>query len=135
EALYLAYLDDAASVPPAWRAFFDRMEAGDLAGRRSLGPTFPVTSLFNPPTARSGSAQQEASSRAGSAAAELQHRVDKLVRNYRVRGHRVANLNPLGREEIDIPELDPSYYGFTAADMHRPVAERTLPGVTTLAET
>ena len=38
-----------------------------------------------------------------------------LVRAHQVRGHAMANLDPLGihpfREEV--PELDPSYYGFT----------------------
>jgi 2-oxoglutarate dehydrogenase E1 component len=134
EALYLAYLEDPASVPAEWRAYFVRMEDGGLARRTSFGPTFTPTSLFNPPRARSGNGRQEAAV-AGSSAAEMQHHVDTLVRNYRARGHRVANLDPLGREEIEIPELEPAYYGFTAADMNRPVAEQTLPGVTTLAET
>jgi 2-oxoglutarate dehydrogenase E1 component len=138
ETLYLAYLEDADSVPPEWRAYFDRMEDSGLAGRTSLGPSFPATSVFNPPgrahPGHDGNGRQEAAE-AGSSAAEMQHRVDTLVRNYRARGHRVADLNPLGRDEIDIPELEPAYYGFTAADMNRPVAEQTLPGVTTLAET
>ncbi len=45
-----------------------------------------------------------------------------LIRAYRVRGHLEAQLDPLG---LTVPkphaELDPATYGFTAADMDRPV--------------
>jgi 2-oxoglutarate dehydrogenase E1 component len=134
EALYLSYLEDPASVPAPWRAYFDRLEDGGLAGRTSLGPSFTPTSLFNPPGPRNGNGRHE-TAETGSSAAELQHRVDTLVRNYRALGHHVADLDPLGGEKSHIPELAPGYYGFTAADMNRPVARQTLPGVSTLAET
>src|SRR4051794_27312746 len=45
-----------------------------------------------------------------------------LIRSYRVRGHLEARLDPLG---LTIPaphaELDPKTYGFTDADMDRPI--------------
>ncbi|KAK0358335.1 hypothetical protein LTR94_035825, partial [Friedmanniomyces endolithicus] len=45
-----------------------------------------------------------------------------LIRAYRVRGHLQANLDPLGIEPpIQNPELTPEFYGFTAADMDRPI--------------
>lgn len=45
-----------------------------------------------------------------------------LIRSYRVRGHLNANLDPLGIEGRDPhPELDPATYGFTEADMDRPI--------------
>lgn len=41
-----------------------------------------------------------------------------MIRAYRVRGHRAANLDPLGLEEPEYhPELDPASYGFTPEDM------------------
>ena len=45
-----------------------------------------------------------------------------LIRAYRVRGHLEANLDPLrlSRREPH-PELDPETYGFSEADMDRPV--------------
>ena len=39
--------------------------------------------------------------------AVLQDRVDQLIRAYRVRGHMVANVDPLGRPRPQLPELDP----------------------------
>ena len=40
----------------------------------------------------------------------LQDRVDQLIRAYRVRGHMVANLDPLGLPRPELPELDPRTY-------------------------
>ena len=45
-----------------------------------------------------------------------------LIRAYRVRGHLAANLDPLGlAEKTAHEELQPESYGFTAADMDRPI--------------
>jgi len=45
-----------------------------------------------------------------------------IIRAYRIRGHLVAQLDPLGmRDETTHPELDPRSYGFTEADMDRPI--------------
>merc|ERR1711879_510557 len=45
-----------------------------------------------------------------------------LIRSYRVRGHLIAHFDPLGIEGKDYhPELDPKSYGFTDADMDRPI--------------
>ncbi|MCT4554720.1 MAG: 2-oxoglutarate dehydrogenase E1 component [Pelagimonas sp.] len=46
-----------------------------------------------------------------------------LIRAYRIRGHLAANLDPLGQHGKDKPhpELDPKSYGFTDADMDRPI--------------
>ena len=41
-----------------------------------------------------------------------------LIRAYRIRGHLVADLDPLGmRDQTPHPELDPVSYGFGAADL------------------
>ncbi|MEJ2666301.1 MAG: 2-oxoglutarate dehydrogenase E1 component [Deinococcales bacterium] len=131
EALYERYLQDPQDVPDAWRTTFETLPVDGLAERRRLGPSFQPRSLFNP--AGPATARQELE-RAGSDAATLQQRVERLVRNYRVRGHRLAELSPLGREAFDAPELDPGYYGFSAADLSRPVLEATFPGARTLGE-
>jgi 2-oxoglutarate dehydrogenase E1 component len=45
-----------------------------------------------------------------------------LIRSYRVRGHLEAQLDPLGlAKPKPHPELDPKTYGFTEADMDRPI--------------
>jgi 2-oxoglutarate dehydrogenase E1 component len=45
-----------------------------------------------------------------------------LIRSYRVRGHLQASLDPLGIEQAtNNPELTPEFYGFTEADLDRPI--------------
>ena len=45
-----------------------------------------------------------------------------IIRAHRIRGHLAADLDPLGIiERGNHPELDPASYGFTEADMDRPV--------------
>ncbi len=45
-----------------------------------------------------------------------------LIRAYRVRGHLMADLDPLGlNPPVPHPELEPSSYGFTDADWDRPI--------------
>ncbi|HZD25470.1 MAG TPA: 2-oxoglutarate dehydrogenase E1 component, partial [Alphaproteobacteria bacterium] len=45
-----------------------------------------------------------------------------LIRAYRVRGHLIADLDPLGlARQTYHPDLDPATYGFTEADYDRPI--------------
>ncbi|MBT8399463.1 MAG: multifunctional oxoglutarate decarboxylase/oxoglutarate dehydrogenase thiamine pyrophosphate-binding subunit/dihydrolipoyllysine-residue succinyltransferase subunit, partial [Rhodothermia bacterium] len=48
-----------------------------------------------------------------------QARVLQLIRAHRVRGHLQADINPLGYEWVEHPELDPAVYGLTVWDLDR----------------
>ena len=50
---------------------------------------------------------------------EKQARVLQLIRAYRVRGHLLADTNPLGFEPRSHTELDPASYGLTVWDLDR----------------
>ena len=55
-----------------------------------------------------------------------------LIRAYRIRGHRIANLDPLGlQHHVVHPELDPATFGFMEADMDRPIFLDNVLGMTT----
>ncbi len=56
----------------------------------------------------------------------LQHRVDRLVRAYRERGHIQARVDPLSQTVHYVPELDPQYYGFGDADLGKSFICETL---------
>ncbi len=58
--------------------------------------------------------------------AALQDRVYLLIRLYRVRGHRIARVDPLGLPQPAPPELEPEFFGFTDADMDLPVVSETF---------
>lgn len=110
QRLFDAYRADPESVSDEWRAFFVRQDGNNRprtepAGDRSAAPL--------------GGALQDA---------VLQDRVDQLVRAYRVRGHMVAQIDPLNLPRPPSPELDPAHYGLTDADMDRQVSSRTIAG-------
>ncbi len=93
---------DAAKPAPAGPAAKDRRE-------KDRRPT-------PPPTAEQVTAEQVR------AATKDSIRALMMIRTYRVRGHLEAKLDPLGLQiPAPHPELDPATYGFTAADMDRPI--------------
>jgi 2-oxoglutarate decarboxylase len=50
----------------------------------------------------------------------------QLINAYRVRGHLIADLDPLGSEQHYHPELDPATYGLTIWDLDREFLTGTL---------
>jgi 2-oxoglutarate dehydrogenase E1 component len=140
ETLYHAYLQDPTTVPEVWQRYFATFETEVSGQPFQPGPSFPRGHLFDSPaTVRSARGEGGALASAGILAggpsdAELHQRLDRLIRNFRVRGHRVADLNPLGREDFAVPEIDPAYYGFAPADMARPVLPTTFHGAKTVGE-
>ena len=62
--------------------------------------------IFEPVPASSGLVEKEA-------------RVLQLIHTYRVRGHLIADLNPLETEVATYPELDPAVHGLTVWDLDR----------------
>ncbi|MFZ0593024.1 MAG: multifunctional oxoglutarate decarboxylase/oxoglutarate dehydrogenase thiamine pyrophosphate-binding subunit/dihydrolipoyllysine-residue succinyltransferase subunit, partial [Bryobacteraceae bacterium] len=46
--------------------------------------------------------------------------VIEIIHSYRVRGHLIANTNPLGTNPAYHPELDPASYGLSLWDLDRP---------------
>ncbi|MEW6475404.1 MAG: multifunctional oxoglutarate decarboxylase/oxoglutarate dehydrogenase thiamine pyrophosphate-binding subunit/dihydrolipoyllysine-residue succinyltransferase subunit [Actinomycetota bacterium] len=64
---------------------------------------------------------------------DKQARVLQLINIYRVRGHLIADLDPLGRKAAHTPvELDPIYYGLTIWDLERSFATGGLAGSKTM---
>ncbi|MFA4969241.1 MAG: 2-oxoglutarate dehydrogenase E1 component, partial [Sulfuritalea sp.] len=116
EALYDAYLANPASVEPAWRDYFDKLATLPGAGNYT-GPDvahYPIITSF---AQRAKEGTLQASSRAASSDGK-QVKVLQMINAYRFLGNRWAQLDPLKRSERpSIPELEPSHYGFTEADL------------------
>ena len=60
---------------------------------------------------------------------EKQIGVLELVNLYRVRGHLIANLDPLGKQHLYHPELDPANFGLTMWDLDREFSTGGLGGI------
>ncbi|MFT3997789.1 MAG: 2-oxoglutarate dehydrogenase E1 component, partial [Asticcacaulis sp.] len=149
EQIQEQWAKDPGSVTPAWRAFFDQLmdNPANVAQNASVGGwARPVAEARDELTsaldgfwpaveakAAKGIADKNAKDAAAgkaapASAADLQNaardsvRALMLIRAYRIRGHLQANLDPLGLEpKGENPELLPEHWGFTAADMDRPI--------------
>ena len=147
EDLHGKWANDPASVSTEWRAFFDQLRDNADAVKASGaagGWGRPVTSepsedeaVFDgrwpapkadpkkpapAAAAPAPAAAADVSAEAVRAAAHDSIRALMLIRSYRVRGHLQANLDPLSiQQATDNPELTPEFYGFTEADMDRPI--------------
>ncbi len=115
EELYENYLDNPGSVDPAWRDYFDKLANLPGAGAY-LGPDVPHA----PVIASFAQRAREGCLRVAHDAhnAEKQTKVLQLINAYRFLGNRWAQLDPLKRQvRPEVAELDPSFYGFTEADL------------------
>ncbi|WP_028605367.1 2-oxoglutarate dehydrogenase E1 component [Ottowia thiooxydans] len=119
EEMYESYLENPGSVPDSWRAYFDALQhvpAADGTNARDV-PHLPVINAFAERAKQGGTRVVEASG-ADSELGRKRTSVQQLIAAYRNVGTRWADLDPLKRAERPaIPELEPSFYGFTDADM------------------
>ena len=128
EELYADYLRDPESVSADWRQYFEALSpTRPTQELPRFGPSFSPSSVFNPPSGNGQNGHVVAGVR-DLEIAVLQDRVDQLVRAYRVRGHMVAKIDPLGMGRPRQPELDPDHYGLTEADMDRVFSTDTIAG-------
>ena len=111
EVLYSRYLNDPASVPAEWRAYFDGLaERG--APERARAPIESAIAA----RAQSGVAAAAAPAQGGGNA--QQAAVSRLIQIWTNRGHLIAKLDPLGLVAQPRPRvLDLDYFGLSEADL------------------
>ncbi|MBX3441552.1 MAG: 2-oxoglutarate dehydrogenase E1 component [Planctomyces sp.] len=132
EDLYESFLKSRDAVPAEWAAYFDAMHAGEDANGSvhsawSADPPFPSRSIFNPAGAQAATSRVAPGQQRMDVAA-TQERLDQLIRNFRVRGHIAANLDPLAQPRSAPPELDPAFYEFTEEDMDHELSTKWVGG-------
>ncbi|MCB1650443.1 MAG: 2-oxoglutarate dehydrogenase E1 component, partial [Alphaproteobacteria bacterium] len=134
--LYTEFLSNPASVDESWKSFFADLNDDevsllqDLAGAswtpvenakisRRFGQVETEPANDGAPRRR---ADDPVSQEDLQRAAQDSVQALRLIRAYRLRGHLLADLDPLGMKEIhEHPELDPAHYGFRPGDMNRPI--------------
>lgn len=121
EELYAQFQRDPASISEEWRQYFASWENGEA----EAAPLAPLKRRD-----RASSSLRSTSFKRGLGdevrGFGAQDRVDQLIRVYRMRGHIIAEVDPLGRARPLLPELDPAFYGLTEADMERQFSCETL---------
>ncbi|MBV2192977.1 MAG: 2-oxoglutarate dehydrogenase E1 component [Azonexus sp.] len=127
EELYENYLNDPTSVDAEWRDYFDRLAQMPGYVARDVAHA-PVIAAFAE-LAKDGGFRPSAPA---SSATEhkKQSAVGQLVTAYRSLGTRWADLDPLKRlPRPKIDELEPSFYGFTDADLNQTFSVGSLKGL------
>ena len=158
DQLQARYAADPNSVDAAWAAFFAALGESELdAKRAAAGPSWaradwPPTAADDLTAALTGEwplapkeakgAGKKIAEKAAEAGVQLSQdqiqravldsiRAIMIIRAYRIRGHLAADIDPLGMRDASAhPELDPKSYGFTEADMDRPIFIDNVLGLT-----
>ena len=143
--IYARYEKDPASVDAEWQEFFKSLKdpSADVQ-KNAEGPSWektnwPVTPADDLTHALDGNWAKVEKAVGAKLAAKAEKgekvpvgdliqatrdsvRALMLIRAYRMRGHFHANLDPLGLEKPkNEEELDPRTYGFSDADLDRPI--------------
>ena len=146
EGLYAKYLENPAAVDVHWRQFFAGLDDDPASAKKQVsGPSWArkdwplaatgdLVSAFDgnwPAVEKAVGAKIEAKSKTADAKLSVDEvrkatmdsvRALMMIRAFRMRGHLAADLDPLGLAERPAqPELDPTTYGFSEADLDRPI--------------
>ncbi|WP_425091393.1 2-oxoglutarate dehydrogenase E1 component [Tropicimonas sp. S265A] len=150
EQLYAQYANDPNAVDAAWAEFFAALGDAELDVKaEAAGPSWgrmdwppqPSDDLTGAltgewpevPVAEAKAAGKKIKEKAAEKGVEVSDdqikravldsiRALMIIRAYRIRGHLVADIDPLGmRDHTPHPELDPKTYGFDESDMDRPI--------------
>ena len=149
EQMYARYAADPNAVDEVWQEFFRQLgdaeldvkaEAAGPSWARSDWPPMPNDDLtaaldgqWPAPAAEAKGAGKKIKEKAAEKGVEVSDEAIKravldsiralmIIRAYRIRGHLIADIDPLGmRDQTPHPELDYKSYGFTDADLDRPI--------------
>jgi 2-oxoglutarate dehydrogenase E1 component len=115
ESLYEQYLEQPDSVPAGWREYFEAM--GDSDTEIAHSEIRDQLLQESRGGRKLGRIQQKSSGKA-TTSGEKQAAVSRLIQVYSLRGHQIADLDPLGMMERPVPGvLKLDYLGLDESDM------------------
>jgi len=134
--LFVQYVRDPSSVSDTWRTYFEQFlitngaseSDGDLLGDGAPSHATESATSSQSPSPSKPSPKADVNDQM-LWMARMQDRVDQLVREYRVRGHLVAQIDPLGLTRHGTAELSPESYGVSELDLSRPFEATSLANV------
>ena len=124
EEVFTNYSNNPNSIPNDWKSFFDGL-GGDKESilKDILGPSWaPKKKHTNGKPAKISNNNQNLSFQPDANSARDSIRAMMLIRAYRIRGHLLANIDPLGlmkREEHS--ELNLETFGFEKKDLNKKI--------------
>ena len=137
EELYLKYINNPENVPQSWREFFDGLDEDQKIIQTEIqGPSWSpkknnISQIIDKVkiSAEDNFTKKELSSNGDLTTREGYEKEKEqsvkaiaLIRAYRIRGHLIANLDPLGMMERKyLNELHPSNHGFQKEDYNKKI--------------
>ena len=130
EQMYLKYINKDLDLPSSWKNYFDDLgDELDLVVNEIKGPSWaPIKKQINIVEKKpKKEVHSNVSVRNVISENNLQNNIDsikavELIRAYRLRGHLLAKLDPLGLKKTEyLEELHPEYYGFKKSDYKREI--------------
>ena len=131
EALYSDYLSDPSKIPNEWRKFFQGLnENPEKIIKNANGPSWSrkkkiknkLKSLYSESEIAPEVSNESINGTGVLEAAKNSVRANMLIRAYRIRGHLISNLDPLGLQKPEEhPELKPETYGFSKKDFKKKI--------------
>ena len=126
---YADYLSDPNSLPESWRKFFDGLSDDEKLIYEDLkGPSWSRDKKIKKPSSKDDKRESTEKDQSNlnfeliKQASKDSVRAIMLIRAYRIRGHLVANLDPLSiQKKKEHIELKPETYGFTKNDYSRKI--------------
>ena len=129
EEYYSKYLLSPDLVPEDWKLFFEGLnEDKDIISKNLKGPSWSKKKILESKIKKVKEKKLKISNKQevyiGDAenTAKNSVRAIMLIRAYRIRGHLIADLDPLGlQRKKEHPELKPETYGFTKKDYSKKI--------------
>tara|TARA_E500000331_G_scaffold52259_1_gene45628 strand:- start:6640 stop:9513 length:2874 start_codon:yes stop_codon:yes gene_type:complete len=124
EDMYIKYIENDPTLPKSWESYFRSLKEDlNSVAREIKGPTWNPNKI----NIEINKAQNIVD-RNGSVGLDLESqkiesiKLIALIRAYRIRGHLIANLDPLGQMKREyLHELHPSDHGFKKGDYHKKI--------------
>jgi 2-oxoglutarate dehydrogenase E1 component len=126
---YADYISDPNSLPESWRKFFDGLSDDEKLVYENLkGPSWSPKKRIQKLNIKldkletSDELSTDLNVKSIKQASKDSVRAIMLIRAYRIRGHLIANLDPLSiQKKEEHPELKAENYGFTKKDYNRKI--------------
>jgi 2-oxoglutarate dehydrogenase E1 component len=145
EKLYAKYVENPASIPDSWRQFFEGLSDQKDNIIENQGPSWAPSNIkyisngdldvyekYLPKNLNGNSIKEKIVEKNRTLSSDEKFDVERstidsvraimMIRAYRIRGHLIADLDPLQlQEKHHHPELNPETYGFKKEDRNRKI--------------
>ena len=124
EELYSDYLKSPEKIPEEWKLFFDGLKDDkEIINKNLLGPSWAQKKIKKEIKVEVNVEEKSKEIYVPTQQSTKDSiRAIMLIRAYRIRGHLISNLDPLGiQKREEHPELKPETYGFMQKDFNRKI--------------